>query len=34
MTHESITDKLSYAGHLFVASDSLDPSSYKQIPLE
>lgn len=28
MIHESI----SHAGHLFVASDGLNPSSYKQIP--
>ena len=34
MTHESITDRLSHAGHLFVVSDGLNPFSYKQIPLE
>lgn len=35
MIHKSIADRLSHAGHLFVASDGLDPSSfYKQIPFE
>lgn len=34
MIPESIADRLSHAGHLFVASDGLDPSFYKQISFE
>lgn len=32
MIHESIAGRSSHAGHLFVASDGLNPFSYKQIP--